>query len=86
MSGRPVAEISFLGTGDCRPVQRRVGESGGDEGDLSDPKSDAEIAEKLLALAGGVSGAARAPLILERLSRPDTLDDVAQVPRDFVQG
>ena len=86
MSGRPLAEISFLGTGDCGPVQRLVGEAGGDEGDLSDRKSDAEIAENSLALAGGFFGPARAPLTLERLSRLDTLDDVAQVSRDFVHG
>ena len=69
-----------------RDGERFTGESGGDRGDLSDRKSDAEIAEKFLGLTEEFLGIARASGILERLWTLEKLDDVAVVPRDFARG
>ena len=69
-----------------RDGERFTGESGGDRGDLSDRKSDAEIAEKFLGLTEEFLGIARAGGILERLWTLEKLDDVAVVPRDFARG
>ena len=63
---------------------RCVGESGGDQGDLSNEMSDMEITEKFLGLSGEFLGAGRAQAILDRLWNLETLEDVAQLPRDVV--
>ena len=62
--------------------ERFIGESGGDQGDLSNTMSDAEIAEKFLGLTEEFLGAGRAKAILERLWSLEDLSDVAQIPRD----
>ena len=58
-----------------------VGEAGGDKGDLSQPKTDAEIADKFLALTEGVLGAGRANAALEALWRLEAMPDVRAIPR-----
>ncbi len=68
-----------------RRGERFVGESGGDQGDLSNTMSDAQIAEKFLGLSEEFLGARRAKVILDRLWSLEDLKDVAQVPRDCVQ-
>jgi 2-methylcitrate dehydratase len=57
-----------------------VGESGGDKGDLSLPKSDAEISDKFRSLAEPVLGERRTDLALRSLWELDTVDDVATLP------
>ena len=50
-----------------RGGERIVGEAGGDKGDLAQPKSDAQIAEKFLGVTEEFLGAGRAKAALERL-------------------
>jgi hypothetical protein len=57
-----------------------VGESGGDKGDLSLPKSDAEIGDKFRSLAEPVLGERRTDIALRWLWELDTIDDVATLP------
>lgn len=65
--------------------ERLVGESGGDQGnDLSDRKSDAQIAAKFRELAGELLGAKRVDSILDRLWRLEDLRSVAELPAAFV--
>ncbi|MGH8639167.1 MAG: MmgE/PrpD family protein, partial [Burkholderiales bacterium] len=61
-----------------------VGEAGGDKGDLSQPKTDAEISDKFLALTEGVLGARRANAALEALWRLEAMPDVTAIPRLLV--
>src|SRR5688572_27253353 len=61
-----------------------VGEAGGDKGDLSQPKTDGEIADKFLTLTEGVLGAQRANRALEALWNLETMADVAAIPRLLV--
>jgi 2-methylcitrate dehydratase len=60
--------------------QRIVGESGGDKGDLSNPKSDAEIEAKFTGMVAECLGVARTEALLERLWRIDQIDNVAELP------
>ena len=68
-----------------RGGERIVGEAGGDKGDLAQPKSDAQIAEKFLGVTEEFLGAGRAKAVLERLWKLEKLDNVAQIPNDFVK-
>ncbi len=62
------------------------GEAGGDQGDLSQPKSDAQISEKFLGTAGEFLGAARARTLLDRLWALEKIERVAEIPASFVKG
>jgi hypothetical protein len=64
--------------------ERLVGEAGGEQGDLSQPKSDAEIADKFRALTHGVLGHKRVDAALDTLWRLESLPDAAEIPRLFV--
>ena len=64
--------------------ERIVGESGGDKGDLSEHKSDAQIAEKFRGLTEEFLGVKRVNAILDRLWNLDQLENVAVIPPDFV--
>ena len=68
----------------CR--KRVSGEAGGDQGDLSQPKSDAQISEKFLGTAGEFLGAARARTLLDRLWALEKIERVAEIPASFVKG
>lgn len=68
-----------------RGGERLVGEAGGDKGDLSLPKTDAQIAEKFLGVTVPFLGAGRAQAALDRLWRLEGLDSVARIPNDFVK-
>ena len=68
-----------------RGGERLVGEAGGDKGDLAQPKSDAQIAEKFLGTTVEFLGAQRAQAALERLWRLEDLDSAARIPIDFVK-
>ena len=61
-----------------------VGEAGGDLGDLSQPKSDAEIEQKFRALAESVLGSKRIDVVLDRLWKLEAVDDVSDIPRLLV--
>jgi 2-methylcitrate dehydratase len=61
-----------------------VGEAGGEKGDLSQPKTDGEIADKFLALTEGVLGAGRANRALEALWRLESMAEVTAIPRLLV--
>lgn len=65
--------------------ERLVGEAGGDKGDLSQPKSDAQITEKFLGVTEEFLGPGRARAALERLFRLEALDNAARIPNDFVR-
>ncbi len=67
-----------------RGGEQLVGEAGGDKGDLSQPKSDAEIEGKFRALAGGVLGAKRLDAILGMLWNLENMEDCAQIPPRLV--
>ena len=66
--------------------ERFVGESGGDKGDLSESKSDAQIEEKFRSLTEDFLGAKRVNAILDRLWNLEDLENVALVPPAFVLG
>lgn len=68
-----------------RGGERLVGEAGGDKGDLAQPKSDAQIAEKFLGTTEEFLGAGRARAALERLWKLEDLDSAARIPIDFVK-
>jgi len=68
-----------------RSGERFVGEAGGDKGDLSQPKSDAQIAEKFLGVAEEFLGAERAKAILDRLWMLEGIESVAQIPAGFIK-
>jgi 2-methylcitrate dehydratase len=60
--------------------ERVTGYAGGAEGDLSQPKSDAEIEEKFHALTAGELGMQRAGAALAALWDIDSMPDVSAVP------
>ena len=64
-----------LNGGDCI-----VGETGGEHGDLSDHKTDAEISAKYHRFADARLGTPRANALLEKLWALDTVGDVAVLP------
>ena len=64
--------------------ERMVGETGGDMGDLSAPRSDAQIEEKFRGLAEDFLGAKRVNVILDRLWHLEDLNNVAAIPPAFV--
>ena len=59
---------------------QRAGEAGAELGDLSQPKSDAEIEEKFRALAEGVLGSKRVDAVLDVLWKLETVADVSRIP------
>ncbi|MBI4191066.1 MAG: MmgE/PrpD family protein [Betaproteobacteria bacterium] len=61
-----------------------VSESGGDKGDLSQPKTDAQIEDKFRSLAEDVLGARRVNAILDRLWHLEELRDITAIPALFV--
>jgi 2-methylcitrate dehydratase PrpD len=67
-----------------RTGERLVGEAGGEKGDLSQPKSDAEIEEKFRGLTEGVLGAKRVDAALDALWNLDDMADVSNIPRLLV--
>ena len=88
-----VANDTFTDAYERLPVEHRTrvrvslrggaeatGEAGGDLGDLSQPKSDAEIEQKFRTLAGGVLGSKRVGAILDTLWKLETVEDVARIP------
>jgi 2-methylcitrate dehydratase len=68
-----------------RGGERYSGEAGGDKGDLAQPKSDGEIAQKFLGTAEAFLGAKKAKAMLDRLWKLDSLANVAEIPNDFVK-
>jgi 2-methylcitrate dehydratase len=62
-----------------RSGERVVGEAGGDKGDLSQAKTDAEIEDKFRALTEGVLGAKRVDAVLDALWNLDSADDVSRI-------
>jgi 2-methylcitrate dehydratase len=62
-----------------RGGERLVGEAGGDKGDLSQAKTDAEIEDKFRALSEGVLGAKRVDAVLDALWNLDSADDVSRI-------
>ena len=68
-----------------RGGQLASGEAGGDLGDLSQPKSDAQISEKFLGTASEFLGAARARSLLDRLWALEALERIAEIPQSFVK-
>ena len=68
-----------------RNGERIVGEAGGDQGDLSQPKTDAQIKEKFLGVTEEFLGSLQARRILERLFSIEALDNVAHIPGGFVR-
>ena len=67
-----------------RDGSQLVGMAGGDQGDLSQAKTDAEIEAKFRALAEGVLGAKRVNAILDTLWHLDAEKDVAHIPPKLV--
>jgi len=63
-----------------------VGETGAEHGDLSDAKSDADIAHKFRNFTEPVFGMPRAAEMLDRLWNIDSEKDVAAIPPLFVIG
>jgi 2-methylcitrate dehydratase len=68
-----------------RGGERLSGESGGDLGDLSQRKSDAEISRKFLGTASDFLGAGRAQAMLDLLWKLDGQQDTAAVARGFIK-
>jgi 2-methylcitrate dehydratase len=62
-----------------RSGERLVGEAGGDKGDLSQAKTDAEIEDKFRALSEGVLGAKRVDAVLDALWNLDSANDVSRI-------
>ncbi len=67
-----------------RSGEHWVGEAGGSKGDLSQPKTDAEIEEKFRALAEGVLGAQRVKAVLNVLWNLENVDDFSHIPPRLV--
>jgi 2-methylcitrate dehydratase len=61
--------------------EQLTGEAGGDKGDLSQPKTDAEIEDKFRGLTEGVLGARRADAALGALWSLENVADVSEIPR-----
>ncbi len=57
-----------------------VGESGGEKGDLSQPKSDAEIEDKFRSLTESVLGSKRVNAVLTSLWNLESTSDVSSLP------
>jgi 2-methylcitrate dehydratase len=68
-----------------RGGQSVSGEAGGDQGDLSAPKSDAQISEKFLGTAQPFLGAPRARVLLDRLWALERIERIAEIPSSFVK-
>lgn len=68
-----------------RGGERLTGEAGGSQGDLAQPKSDAQIGEKFLGTAEAFLGAQRARAMLERLWRLERLESAAEIPGGFIK-
>jgi len=66
--------------------ERLVGEAGGDQDDMSTPKTDAQIEAKFRGLTEDVLGAKRASAILDRLWHLEEIGNVAEIPPAFVLG
>jgi hypothetical protein len=66
--------------------QSLSGEAGGDQGDLSLPKSDAQISEKFLGTTSEFLGTARARAVLDRLWALEKTERIADIPSSFVRG
>lgn len=64
--------------------ERLTGEAGGDKGDLSQPKTDAEIEDKFRGLAGPVLGAKKVDAVLSALWRLEDTANISEVPRLLV--
>ncbi len=67
-----------------RSGEQLTGEAGGDQGDLSQPKTDAEIEDKFRGLAEGVLGSRRADAALGALWSLENAADVSEIPRLLV--
>jgi len=63
-----------------RSGEHLVGEAGGDKGDLSQPKTDAQIEDKFRTLTEGVLGAKRVDTALDALWNLDSAEDVSRIP------
>ena len=63
---------------------RIVGESGGDQDDMSAPKSDAQIEEKFRVLTEDYLGAKQVNAILKCLWRLENMENVTKIPPLFV--
>lgn len=68
-----------------RGGEHLTGEAGGEKGDLSEHKSDAQITEKFLGVTEEFLGAERAETILGCLWQLEGLENVAQIPMGFVK-
>ncbi|OGW86709.1 MAG: hypothetical protein A3K11_02165, partial [Nitrospirae bacterium RIFCSPLOWO2_12_FULL_63_8] len=79
----PVAHLTRV-TVVTHSGERLVGESGGDKGDLSENKSDAQIAEKFRGLTEDLLGAKQVNAILDRLWNLEAMDNVATIPPAFI--
>lgn len=64
--------------------ERIIGESGGDKGDLSNPKSDSEIEDKFRGMAQEYLGATRVRALLDRLWNLEHVQNVAELPPALV--
>jgi 2-methylcitrate dehydratase len=64
--------------------ERLVGESGGDKGDLSEQKTDAQISDKFRGLTEEFVGAKKVNAILDRLWNIEKLHNVAEIPPAFI--
>ena len=64
--------------------ERLVGESGGENGELSTSWSDDKITSKFRGLTEDILGAKRVSGILDRLWNLENLNNVAAIPPDFV--
>ena len=60
--------------------ERVMGEAGGDKGDLSQSKTDAEIEEKFRVLTEGVLGAKRVDAVLDALWQLEKAEDISRIP------
>jgi 2-methylcitrate dehydratase len=61
-----------------------VGESGGDEEDLSRHMSDSQIEAKFMSISEDVMPAAQARTLIEQLWHLEDLEDIADIPRAAV--
>ncbi|HTE15064.1 MAG TPA: MmgE/PrpD family protein, partial [Burkholderiales bacterium] len=61
-----------------------IGETGGEQGDLSDAKTDEDIAQKFRYFTEPVFGAERVSAILDALWHLDSTNDVSTIPPLFV--
>ncbi len=64
--------------------ERLVGKAGGDQDDLSAPKTDAQVEKKFRGLTEEVLGTRRVGTILDRLWHLEELKDAALIAPDFV--